>query len=71
MPADSDAKMEKFHVKTLHVLIMFGLLAANVINGSPLQKKLKKGKMSNCSRFKTEIILKNYVADWNNSNHKA
>ena len=63
--------MEEFHVKILHVLIMFGLLAANVVNGGALQSKLKKGKMSNCSRFKTEIILKNYVADWNNSNHKA
>ena len=48
--------MEEFHVKILHVLIMFGLLAANVVNGGALQSKLKKGKMSNCSRFKTEIV---------------
>ena len=45
-------------MKILHVLIMFGLLAANVVNGSALQRKLKKGKISNCSRFKTEIFFK-------------
>ena len=47
--------MEAFHVKILHVLLILGLMAADVVNGNPLQRKLKKGKKSNCSRLKTEI----------------
>lgn len=36
-------------MKILHVLIMFGLLAANVVNGSALQRKLKKGNRKDIS----------------------
>ena len=46
-------------MKILQVLLTFGLIAANVVNGSLSQRKLKKGKRSNCSCFKkTEILYK-------------
>ena len=70
--ADSDAnKMKAFHVKILHVLLILGLVAANVGNGSPLQRKLRKGRISNCSRFKNRNSIKKWKANWNNWDNKA
>ena len=63
--------MEAFYVKILQVLLTFGLIAANVVNGSPLQRQLKKGKISNCSCFKNWNRIKNCMANWNNRNNKA
>ena len=63
--------MEAFYVKILQVLLTFGLIAANIVNGSPLQRQLKKGKISNCSCFKNWNRIKNCMANWNNRNNKA
>ena len=46
-------------MKILHVLLILGPVAANVGNGSPLQRKLRKGRISNCSRFKNRNSIKN------------
>ena len=40
-------------MKILHVLLILGLVAANVGNGR------RKGRISNCSRFKNRSSIKN------------
>ena len=63
--------MEAFHVNILHVLLMLGLIAANVSYGNPLQRKLEKGKINNYSCFRNWNRIKNCMANWNNRNNKA
>ena len=59
--------MEEFLDKILPFLLVFGLIASNAVNGGPLQEKMKKGKISNCSsQLKAYIRL--YL--WLNRNQK-
>lgn len=66
-PQESKVKMEEFLDKILPFLLVFGLIASNAVNGGPLQDKMKKGKISNCSsQLKAYIRL--YL--WLNRNQK-
>ena len=45
---DSEAKMDAFAVKILPFLLIVGLITSQVVDGTPLHKKNKNGKIRNC-----------------------
>lgn len=66
-PQESKVKMEEFLEKILPFLLVFGLIASNAVNGGPLQEKMKKGKISNCS---SQLKTYTRLDLWLNRNQK-